>query len=97
MKASNPNGGVLNFALASGPVGMSVDSTGGAVNWIASFTAQRVKITVTDGQGGKVVHGYLARVFTNLSSGPLRDSSAGPKTRRVTAWIDVPAKCPFCK
>jgi len=93
VKASNPNGGVLNFALASGPVGMTVDPTAGAVNWTTSFTAQRVKITVTDGQGGKVVHGYLARVFTNISSGRSVTIS-GAKDSIGFAWIDVPAGTP---
>ena len=93
VKATNPNNGALSFALSSGPVGMSVDSTGGAVNWIASFTAQRVKITVTDGQGGKVVHGYLARVFTNISSGHSITIS-GPEDSTGYAWIDVPANMP---
>ena len=93
VKASNPNSGVLNFALVSGPVGMTVDATGGAVNWITSFTAQRVKITVTDGQGGKVVHGYLARVFTNISSGHSVTIS-GAEDSAGFAWIDVPAGTP---
>ena len=90
VKATNPNNGALSFALNSGPVGMSVDATGGAVNWITSFTAQRVKITVTDGQGGKVVHGYLARVFTNISSGHSVTIS-GAEDSTGFAWIDVPA------
>jgi len=93
VKATNPNNGVLSFALNSGPVGMSVDATGGAVSWITSFTAQRVKITVTDGQGGKVVHGYLARVFTNISSGQSLTIS-GAEDSTGFAWIDVPAGTP---
>jgi uncharacterized protein (TIGR03437 family) len=93
VKASNPSGGVLNFALVSGPVGMTVDATGGAVNWIASFTGQRVKIMVTDGQGGKVVHGYLARVFTNISSGRSVTIS-GAEDSTGFAWIEVPAGTP---
>ena len=93
VKASNPNGGTLSFTLASGPAGMTVDATGGAVNWITSFTAQRVKITVTDGQGGKVIHGYLARAFTNLPPGhPVIISGAEDSTG--FAWIDVPANMP---
>ncbi len=67
--ASNPAGGVLNYVLTSGPSGMTTDSAGGVVNWRASFVGQRVKITVTDGKGGKVVHGYFLPVVTTLAAG----------------------------
>lgn len=92
VSASNPNAGVLNFALDSGPPGMTVGSTG-AVSWTVSFTAQRVKITVTDGKGGKVVHGYLAKVFTHLSPGTAVNIS-GSEDSIGYAWIDVPAGLP---
>ena len=68
--ASNPNGGVLNYSLTSGPAGMTVDSASGSVSWTAAtFVAQRVKITVTDGKGGRVVHGYALPVDTPLNPG----------------------------
>jgi uncharacterized protein (TIGR03437 family) len=67
--ASNPSGGTLNYALTTGPAGMTVDSASGVVSWVASFVGQRVKITVTDGRGGKVVHGYLLPVNTTLRDG----------------------------
>jgi uncharacterized protein (TIGR03437 family) len=93
VQATNPNNGLLNFALSSGPVGMTVDSSAGAVNWISSFTGQRVKIAVTDGKGGKVVHGFLTRVFTNLSSGQSVTISGGEDSTGF-GWIDVPAGTP---
>jgi uncharacterized protein (TIGR03437 family) len=93
VKATNPNSGVLSFVLSSGPVGMTVDPSAGAVNWTASFTGQRVKITVTDAKGGKVVHGYLARVFTNLPSGNTV-TIGGAEDSTGFAWIDVPAGTP---
>jgi uncharacterized protein (TIGR03437 family) len=90
--ASNPNAGTLNFALTSGPDGMTV-SPSGSVTWIASFTAQRVKITVTDGQGGKVVHGYLAPVLTHLATdGPILIS--GATNSAGFAFVDVPSGVP---
>ena len=67
--ATNPAGGTLNYALTAGPDGMSVNGGSGAVTWTGSFTSQRVKISVTDGRGGRVVHGYLAPMLTVLSSG----------------------------
>jgi uncharacterized protein (TIGR03437 family) len=92
VKATNPNAGTLSFALTSGPAGMTV-SPGGAVTWIASFTGQRIKITVTDGKGGKVIHGYLAPVFTHLSTDrPVLISGARDSTGY--AWIDVPPGVP---
>ena len=65
--ASNPGGGTLSYELTRGANGMSIGSTTGAVNWIATFTSQRIKITVTDGRGGKVVHGYALPVLTILA------------------------------
>ena len=69
ISASNPNGGTLSFALSQGPSGMTVDAASGAVNWTAGFLGQRVKIVITDGKGGRLAHGYLLPVVTNLTSG----------------------------
>ena len=67
--AANPNAGTLSFALTSGPAGMTIDPVSGKVAWVGSFTGQRVKITVTDGKGGKVVHGYELPVYTPITLG----------------------------
>jgi len=67
--ASNPQSGALNYALTAGPVNMTLNASSGAVTWTASFVSQRVKITVTDGKGGKVVHGYALPVVTVLANG----------------------------
>jgi uncharacterized protein (TIGR03437 family) len=66
--ASNPAGGKLAYALTQGPAGMTIDA-GGVVRWAAVFTQQRVKITVTDSLGGKVVHGFILTPDTTLTSG----------------------------
>jgi len=90
--ASNPNAGTLNFVLTTGPDGMTV-SPSGTVTWTTSFTAQRVKITVTDGKGGKVVHGYLAPVLTRLTTNqPIAIS--GASLSAGYAFVDVPAGVP---
>lgn len=90
--ASNPNAGTLNFVLTTGPDGMTV-SPDGAVTWTTSFTAQRVKITVTDGKGGKVVHGYLAPVLTHLTTNqPIAIS--GDAFSAGYAFVDVPDGVP---
>jgi len=89
---TNPNAGVLSFVLTSGPVGMTVDPSG-AVTWTATFTAQRIQVTVTDGKGGKVVHGYLAPVLTRLlTDRSVVISGAGDSTGY--AFVDVPSGVP---
>lgn len=90
--ASNPNGGTLTFALNNGPAGMTLDSSG-AITWTTSFTDQRIKITVTDGKGGKVVHGYALPVVTPLTNGrPVLIS--GASNSAGYAFIDVPSGVP---
>ncbi|MGC9972471.1 MAG: M36 family metallopeptidase, partial [Bryobacteraceae bacterium] len=92
--ASNPNNGVLSFALSSGPAGMTIDSATGAIRWTAGFTGpQRVKVTVTDGKGGKVVHGYLLPVMTRLTAGAPMVIS-GTTGSAGLAYLDVPAGVP---
>jgi uncharacterized protein (TIGR03437 family) len=87
--ASNPNAGTLNFELTKGPDGMTLDPSG-SVTWITSFTGQRIKITVTDGKGGKVVHGYFAPVLTHLGldQTPAIQGDAGSVGYAV---VDVPS------
>ncbi len=58
VRATNPNSGVLNYSVASGPPSMTIDPATGRISWVSTFTGGRVKIVVTDGMGGKVVHGY---------------------------------------
>ena len=90
--ASSPNGGTLNYALATGPDGMTVSATG-ITNWTASFTGQRVKIVVSDGTSAKVVHGFLIPVQTTLTAGTaVRISGATGSTG--FAAITVPANLP---
>jgi len=91
--ASNPAGGTLSYALSKGPAGMTVDSTAGAVVWTAGFVAQRVKITVTDGQGGKVVHGYALPVVTILNAG-VSITVSGDQYSTGLALINVPQNTP---
>ena len=66
--ASNPAAGALSYALNSGPAGMTIDG-GGTLHWTAGFTQQRIKVTVTDGKGGKVVHGFSLTPDTTLIAG----------------------------
>ena len=94
--ATNPGGGVLNYALNAGPTGMAVDSTTGVVSWTASFISARVKITVTDGKGGKVVHGYSLPVITLMTNNSAI-TIAGPEDSMGFAVIEVPANSSGCR
>ena len=88
--ASNPETGVLNYLLSSGPSNMTVNSSSGALRWTAAFVSPRVKVTVTDGKGGKVVHGFALPVFTALSDGQVV-TIAGNIDTSGYASITVPA------
>jgi hypothetical protein len=92
--ATNPNDGVLNYELTSGPAGMTVDPTSGMVYWPSpSLIGSRVKITVTDGLGGKVIHGFYLPTIKILSvSVPVTISA--PMNTIGIAQIVVPMSVP---
>jgi Fungalysin metallopeptidase (M36)/Bacterial pre-peptidase C-terminal domain/Fungalysin/Thermolysin Propeptide Motif len=91
--ALNPQDGVLNYVLSSGPANMNVAASSGIVTWTADFVSSRVKITVTDGKGGKVVHGYALPVLTTLvDSRPI--TIAAQINTIGFATIPVPAGTP---
>jgi uncharacterized protein (TIGR03437 family) len=69
IRATDPDGGTLRYELVQGPTGMSVDATTGVVRWTAGLTSARAKIAITDGQGGRVIHGIFLLVITPLQSG----------------------------
>jgi hypothetical protein len=89
--ATNPNNGVLHYVLTSGPADMTVNSSTGLVSWPSpSFIGQRIKITATDGLGGKVIHGFYLPMNVYLAdSVPVTIS--GPADSTGTAWLDVPS------
>ena len=72
---------------------MNIDSASGLVTWPAAFVSPRVKITVTDGLGGKVVHGYALPVVTQLSPGSAVVIS-GDANSTGYATITVPPNTP---
>ncbi len=91
--ATNPNGGTLNYALTVSPTGMTLGAASGITNWTASFNLQRVKITVTDGQGGRVIHGYLLPILTPLTlDAPITIASLGDLPG--FAFVAVPPSYP---
>jgi uncharacterized protein (TIGR03437 family) len=90
MAVTNPNGGSLKFEMLQGPSGMAMDAATGALSWTADFVAHRVKVAISDGKGGKVVHGFRLPVNTRLRLGQSISISA-PETFQGYAYIDVPA------
>ena len=91
--ATNPAGGTLSYTLGAGPDGMSVRFLTGDVSWTGSFTSPRVKIVVTDGRGGRTVHGYMAPMLTRLTAGtPLNISGAIDSVG--FAYVEPPAGTP---
>ena len=63
IRALDPDADPLTFTLLEGPDGMTV-SPEGEVSWMASrFTRQRARVEITDGQGGRVVHGFTIPVI----------------------------------
>jgi len=69
IQASDPDGGTLRYDVVQGPPGLTVDGSTGLVRWTADFVTRRCKIAVTDGQGGRVVHGFAIPVLTPLTDG----------------------------
>ena len=67
--ASDPDGDDVRYALNAGPEGMTVDPVTGVVRWPATFTSRRAKIDVTDGNGGKTIHGFQIYTLTSLTPG----------------------------
>lgn len=55
VKAADPDGDKLTFALASSPNGMTIDSSTGLIKWVVPSAfkgTQPVSVTVNDGNGG---------------------------------------------
>jgi hypothetical protein len=91
--ATNPGEGKLVYKLSAGPAGMTVGAENGAVSWTGTFTSPRVKIEVTDGKGGRAVHGYMAPMLTRLTPGtPI--SIAGARDSFGFGYFDLPAGVP---
>ncbi|MCB1018856.1 MAG: M36 family metallopeptidase [Acidobacteria bacterium] len=84
------DGDARSYALLSGPAGSHIDATTGVLTWDSpSFTSARFQVEVTDGKGGRTVHGFLLYVFTFLSdNAPVVISGESRSTGY--AYFDVP-------
>ncbi len=88
--ATDPDGGVLRYELTQGPTGMTIDVASGLLQWNPIFLAERVKVTITDGQGGRIIHGFQVFVETPLTPGRAVTITA-PAESAGFASINVPA------
>ncbi|MGH9658126.1 MAG: M36 family metallopeptidase, partial [Bryobacteraceae bacterium] len=88
--ASDPDGSPLRYELNQGGPGMTIDATTGRLQWTPGFLSQRVKVSITDGAGGRILHGFRLRVETPLTVGQPMTIAAAQGTTGVTT-VDVPA------
>ncbi len=63
----DPDGGQIQYQLLQGPPGMTVDPATGLIRWVATFEGARVKVAITDGQGGRVIHSFFTEIDTPLT------------------------------
>ena len=87
--ATDSDGGTLKYELVSAPPGFTISTTG-LMQGVPEFTSQRVKIVVTDGQGGRAVVGFLLAVETPLAVGSTLNIQGARRSAGI-ATIDVPA------
>jgi hypothetical protein len=93
INAQDPDGGTLNYRLVRGPSGMTVDANTGLLQWSTTFTSADARIAITDGQGGRVVHGISLHVETPLTLGSAL-SVGGTEQSYGYATMTVPAGAP---
>jgi hypothetical protein len=93
VEATNPNGGLLHYEIQDGPAGMTIDPATGKITWRVTFAGKRTKIVVTDGKGGRVVHGYFPPIVTELVPGVPRVISEEAYSLG-TAFVTIPAGVP---
>ncbi|MEX2302154.1 MAG: M36 family metallopeptidase [Bryobacterales bacterium] len=67
--ASDADGDALSYELLEGPPGMEVSATGQMTFTATSLVPPRAKVVVTDGKGGRVIHGFSVPVLPILPAG----------------------------
>ncbi|MBN4055271.1 tandem-95 repeat protein, partial [bacterium AH-315-K03] len=81
----------LNYLLTTFPVGMSIESTTGVINWQPDYSSagdHSVTITVNDGQGGSDQQTFILTV-TNSNQAPVADnlSVTGNEDQNITILL----------
>jgi serine protease AprX len=91
MSASDADGGVLRFALAAGPAGMSIDAVTGLLSWIpahAQLGANAVTLSVTDPTARSATQTYSI-LAAPVNSAPL--AAADSYSTGAGVVLNVPA------
>jgi len=87
--ASDPEGGLVSFALGQAPAGMAIDPQTGEVSWtplLGHLGNQEVVVRASDAQGAETTQAYVLSVEAlNLSpiisTDPVRSARAGEEYR----------------
>ncbi len=79
------DGDPLTFLLVKGPQGLTVDEQG-VVRWMVDrYAPQTALVEVTDGRGGRVLHGFTIPVITTLMTGqPVSINAVGRESGLLT-------------
>ena len=91
VRSIDTDGDARTYELLSGPEGVAVDPVTGEMTWASpTFTPKRIQIAVTDGNGGRTVHGFELRTRANLTPGqPIQVS--GERGSIGLGYVTVPA------
>lgn len=69
LPVEDPDGDTLTFEVLDGPPGLRVDEAG-MLHWsVNRFGPKRVLIDITDGNGGRILHGFTTPVLTTFQPG----------------------------
>ena len=93
IRAQDTDGGTVRYELLLGPAGMTVDASG-LVRWNAGFLGGRAKILITDGQGGRLIHGFQIEVLTPLRPGIPVTMAIPVRSESAFVSIEVPPATP---
>ena len=93
IRAQDSDGGTIRYELLQGPAGMTVDAAG-LVRWNASFLGGRAKVLITDGQGGRLIHGFQIEVVTPLRPGIPVTMAIPVRSEAAFVSIEVPPATP---
>lgn len=88
--AEDADGDPLTYTLLRGPDGLTVDDQG-VVAWTANeFSPQVAQVEITDGKGGRILHGFSIPIITTLTPNRPVEISSLPGNSGLIQF-DVPS------
>ena len=98
VKASDPDGDLLTYAVAAGPGGLAIDPQSGLVSWTSNYQqvgSQDVSLTAADGRGGVATQSFTILVQQErgnhapvIVSDPVTSTTAGQPYSYAVDAID---------